>query len=222
MVRLKSAAMLFGASLLLAPLVPAHADWSHKGGHWGPGGGAPAYHGGWGHGYSGGHGYYGYGAWPIFAVGAAVVGVAAAIVTAPFVLLNAAVNAPYYGPTPGYAPPPASYQGYAPPRPSYHPGYAPPPASYNTPGPGAYGAPSASYSTVPPDYVGPAAGTYYAPPARTYAPRPPSGYYAGGYNGAPANYAQAYSAPRPQTQYQTSAYYGSPSSAPRYSYDYGR
>jgi hypothetical protein len=72
--------------------------------------------------------------WGIGALGAAVVGTAAAIATAPFVAL---APRPYYGAPPAYyAPPPAYY----PPPQAY---YAPPPAYYAPPGyyaqPGYYG-----------------------------------------------------------------------------------
>jgi hypothetical protein len=69
------------------------------------------------------HHHGGPGFWP-FAVGAAVLGTAAAIATAPFAVV---------------APPPAPYPAY---------GYAPPPSAYGPP-PGAYYAP---YGYGPPPY----------------------------------------------------------------------
>ena len=94
--------------------------------------------------------HYHYGV--IGVLGAAIVGAAAAVATAPFRALGA-VTAPLAAP--GY---------YAPPRAYYGPGpyYAPPPAYYVPP---------------PPAYYGPPPG-YYAPPA--YGPPaygPPPGYY---------------------------------------------
>ncbi len=78
--------------------------------------------------------YYRHGYGPLFGIGvlgAAVVGTAAAIATAPFALLGAR---PYYAAPPAYyAPPPAYY--YGPPR-GY---YAPPPAYYRPPAPYYYG-----------------------------------------------------------------------------------
>jgi len=80
--------------------------------------------------------YYRHGGvfWGIGALGAAVVGTAAAIATGPLVAL---APRPYYGAPPAYyAPPPAYY----PPPQAY---YAPPPAYYAPPGyyaaPGYYG-----------------------------------------------------------------------------------
>jgi hypothetical protein len=106
------------------------------------------------HGHDFGHGggrHFGHGGGPV----GAVVGLAAAIVTAPFALIAAAAeSAPAYG-GPAYAPAP-SY--YAPPRAYYPPpAYAPPPAYY------------------PPAYAPPPA--YYAPPASYYPPPPPPAYY---------------------------------------------
>ena len=76
---------LVATALALAPVAPAFAGGSyHHGGHGS-------------HGYHGYHGGYGYGAWPVFGLAAAVIGTAAAIVTAPIALLAAAANAPYYG-----------------------------------------------------------------------------------------------------------------------------
>ena len=185
MLRRKAAPLALGISLALAPLASAHADWSHHGG-------------GWGHGYYGGHGYV----WPA-AVAGAVVGTAAAIITAPFALLNAAVNAPYYAPPP-------SYPAYNPPT------YYAPPSGYNAP---------SGYYNVPPDYTYPTGGAYYAPQAPAYASRPTTGYYAaqsGTYGGAPGYYGQPYSTPRAPTEYAASDYYGSQPYTQNYPYDYGR
>src|SRR6266851_7964188 len=100
---------LVGVALALAPLSSAFADdrhgnWGH-GSHWGGGHGNGGYavsggrgYGGYGYGY-GGHGCYGC-FWPLALAGAvvgAVVNTAAVVVAAPFVALNAAANAPYYG-----------------------------------------------------------------------------------------------------------------------------
>ena len=92
-----------------------------------------------GHDYGRGHGH-GFG--PFGAI-AAVVGVAAAIVTAPFVFAAEAVRpvapAPVYYPQPAYYYPPA--QTYAPP-PAYN--YGPPPGYYAPPS-GYYPAPQPYY-----------------------------------------------------------------------------
>jgi len=135
-------------------------------------------------------------------VAGAVVGTAAAIITAPFALLNAAVNAPYYAPPP-------SYPAYSPPT------YYAPPSGYNAP---------SGYYDVPPDYRYPTGGAYYAPQAPAYASRPTTGYYAAqsGYGGAPGYYGQPYSTPRAPAEYAPSDYYGSQPYAPNYQYDYGR
>jgi hypothetical protein len=219
MIRFKAVALgsLIGVALALAPLSSAFADdRSHnghwvRGGHWGHGQTAYVVHGGYygGHAYGGHGGYYGYGAWPIFGLGAAVVGAAAAIVTAPFALLAAAANAPYYGPA--YSAPPVTYN-------------TAPPAYYGAPAaPAYYDAPAApTYAPPPVSYSPPAAPAYYAPPARYYAP-PAVGYY--GAPAAPAYYAppaaQAYYGARAVPAYYAPppGYYGQPSTAPGYSYD---
>ncbi len=110
MIKYKAVALdgLIGAALALAPLSSAYADQRVHGGHWGNGGRVQV-------GYAGHGGYgYGYGLWPVFGLAAAVVGTAAAIVTAPFAILAAAANAPYYGPAPGYAAPPVTYHAAPP------------------------------------------------------------------------------------------------------------
>ena len=91
---------LVATMLAFAP-VTATAGGYYRGGHHG------GYHGGSHH---GGHGYYGGGyryGWPLFGLAAAVVGTAAAIVTAPIALVAAAANAPYYPPQ-SYAAPRAA------------------------------------------------------------------------------------------------------------------
>ena len=105
---------LVGVALALAPLSSAFADTrsnrhSGHGGNWGGGHGHASYavHG---YGY-GGHGCYGC-LWP-FGLAAAVVTTTAAVVTLPFVALNAAVNAPYYAS-------PAEQKACAAPRVSTH------------------------------------------------------------------------------------------------------
>src|SRR5438552_17062418 len=95
---------LVGVALALAPLSSAFAD-NRFHGHWGHGGQWGGGHGNGGYSVHGGHGYGGhgcYGCWWPLGLAAAVVGTAAAVVTAPFVALASAANAPYY-----YAPPPA-------------------------------------------------------------------------------------------------------------------
>src|SRR6202795_4070564 len=93
MIRFKAVTLvsLVGVGLALAPLSSAFADIGFRNGQWGhgghaqvgdPGNGGYGGHGGYyggayGHG-SGVHGGY-YGAWPLFGLGAAVVGAAAAI-----------------------------------------------------------------------------------------------------------------------------------------------
>ena len=109
---------LVATALAVAPLASAEAGW---------------------HGH---HGYYRHGGcWFVGCVVGAVVGTAAAIATAPFVVAGAALGDPPpprpYGPPPGYygPPPPQAYYGprgyypppgYGPPPPGYAPGYAPP------------------------------------------------------------------------------------------------
>lgn len=120
---------LVAAALTLAPTSPAFAG----GGYYG-------------------HAGYGYRAWPVVGLAAAVVGTVAAIVAAPIVALAAAANAPYYGPPQGYGP---------------LPDYAQPPVAYGAP-------------VAPAYYYGPpVAPAYYAPPAATvyYAPRVAAVYY---------------------------------------------
>jgi hypothetical protein len=95
MVKSKAVALgsLVGVALALAPLSPAFADnrfHGHWGGgsHWGHGGQWGGGHGNGGYAFRGGHGYGGHGCygcfWPL-GLAAAVVGTAAAVVTAPFV-----------------------------------------------------------------------------------------------------------------------------------------
>ncbi len=177
-------------ALALAPISSAFAGGSNNGWHGNNWHGNGWHGGGWGWG------------WPVVALTAAVVGTAAALITAPFAAAASIANQPayYYGPAP--VAPPVSYNA-----PSY---YAPPqaPAYQGPSGPANYG------QAVPPDYYAqqaptnyngqpgpvyynqPAAPVYYAPPVTTvytrpapayyrgyYAPRPV--YYAGGYYGAP-------------------------------------
>ena len=129
-------------------------------------------HGGYGHGGGNGGYGYGYGYNPVVGLATALVGVAAAIITAPITILAAVANAPYYGPGTDYSAGPAAYGG--------------PPVA-----PGYYGAPVAPVYYAPPAspvYYGPPAVTYYSPPVVTYyGPPPVRGYYgtAGrGYYGA--------------------------------------
>lgn len=109
-----------------------------------------------GHRFGHGHGH-GYGGGPVGAV-AAVVGVAAAIVAAPFLIIRAATEsvqpAPAYYPQQAYYPPPAG------------PGY-PPPAYYPPPPPPGYAQPPAYNYGPPPGYY---------PPPPTYYPAPPAYY----------------------------------------------
>ncbi|MEP6701559.1 MAG: hypothetical protein ABJB04_01130 [Betaproteobacteria bacterium] len=106
---------------------------------------------------------------PIVGLAEAIVGVAAAVITAPIVIVASianAANAPYYGPARVYAAPAAYPESqYSAPAPAY---YAPPARAY-------YGPPSGTvYSSAPP-----APRNYYAPPAAAYYPPPaPPGYYA--------------------------------------------
>jgi hypothetical protein len=135
---------LVAAALAVAPLASAEAGW---------------------HGH---HGYYRHGGcWFVGCVVGAVVGTAAAVATAPFVVAGAALGDPPpprpYGPPPGYygPPPPPAYYG---PR-----GYYPPPG-YG-PGPG-YG-PQSGYGP-PPGYSQQAPG--YGPPPGPQQEGPPPGY----------------------------------------------
>jgi hypothetical protein len=117
-----------------------------------------------GHGFGHGHGHgFGHGAGPVGAV-AAVVGLAAAIMTAPlWMIAEAAQSEPvapaYYPPQAYYAPParaaypPAAYYRPAYP-PAYPPNYAPPAPVYN------YGPPPGYYPPPPPAYY-PAPQGYY-------------------------------------------------------------
>ncbi|MEO9161228.1 MAG: hypothetical protein ABI349_02320 [Casimicrobiaceae bacterium] len=155
MIKFKAVALgsLVGVALVFAPLSSAFADQRFHGGHWGHG--------------------YGYGAWPVIGLAVAVVGTAAAIVTAPFAIASTVANGLYYGPVPSYAAAPVRY--YDAPPPAY---YAPPARAYYSP-PTAqvyYGAP------VAPAYHGPSARTYYDTRRAYYAPRPvqygqPPDYY---------------------------------------------
>ena len=129
------------------------------------------------HGFHGGRGYYHHGPGLIgglialpFVVGAAVIGTAAAIATAPF-------NDGYYDqPGPGYYQQPAP-SAYYPPQPAYYP---PQPAYYAP-------APRVVYSQPPPVYYAPPPRVvyvqprvvyrpYYAPPPPAYYEQAPSGY----------------------------------------------
>ena len=179
-------------ALALAPVSSAFAGGPYNGGH--------------GNDWHGGYRYYGWGAWPLVALTAAVVGTAAAIITAPIAVIANAANAPYYyGPAPTYVPP-ASYNApsyYAPPQgpayqgqagPAYY-GQSVPPDYYAQQAPGYYNAPS-----VPAYYGQPAPQAYYAPPvANYYGARPAPAYYV-------AN--RGYYGPRPV--YYANGYYGAP------------
>ena len=121
------------------------------------------------HGFHGGRGYYHHGPGLIgglialpFVVGAAVIGTAAAIATAPF-------NDGYYDqPGPGYYQPAPS--AYYPPQPAYYP---PQPAYYAP-------APRVVYSQPPPVYYAPPPRVVYAQPRVVYRPYyapPPPAYY---------------------------------------------
>jgi hypothetical protein len=126
-----------------------------------PVGSALAHGHGSGHGYGHGHGF-GRGAGPI----GAVVGLAAAIVTAPLWIIAAAAQseppAPayypqqaYYAPPAGAAYPPVAYYPPAYPRDYAPPAYAPPPPTYN------YGPPPGYYPPPPPPAYYPAPQGYY-------------------------------------------------------------
>ncbi|HEY4999312.1 MAG TPA: hypothetical protein VII36_09220, partial [Usitatibacter sp.] len=88
MIKYKAVALssLVGAAIALAPVSSAFADQRFHGGH-----AHVRYAGHGGYGYQG-HGHGGYG-WPLFGLAAAVVGTAAAIVTAPVAILAAAAEA---------------------------------------------------------------------------------------------------------------------------------
>ena len=120
------------------------------------------------HGFHGGRGYYHHGPGLIgglialpFVVGAAVIGTAAAIATAPF-------NDGYYDqPGPGY------YQ----PGPGY---YQPAPSAYYPQQPAYYApAPRVIYSQPPPVYYAPPPRVVYVQPRVVYRPyyAPPPAYY---------------------------------------------
>ncbi len=128
------------------------------------------------HGFHGGRGYYHHGPGLIgglialpFVVGAAVIGTAAAIATAPF-------NDGYYDqPEPGYYQPgPGYYQpapsAYYPPQPAY---YAPAPRVVYSQPPPVYYAPPPRVVYVQPRVV---YRQYYAPPPPAYYEQAPSGY----------------------------------------------
>ena len=186
-----------GVTLVLAPLSSASADQRFHDGHRGRG--APAHVGYAGH---GGYGY-GYGVWPVFGLAAAVVGTAAAIVTAPFAILAAVASGPYYGPAPGYAAPSVTYNDA-------------PPAYYGTPAaPAYYNAPAAPAYYVPParSYSRAAAPVYSGPPARAYYRQPPPGDY---------DPRQAYYTPRAIQYGPPPDYYRQYSPAPRHYYEDGR
>ncbi len=125
------------ATLAAAPLSPAsaHDHWGRRGGHGGPGIFFP------------------------LAIAGAVVGTAAAIVTAPVRALADAASAPVYAapaPAPVYAAPaPAYYAAPAPQAPAYYapqqqaPAYYPPPPQAYYPPPAAY-SPPPGYAYYPP------------------------------------------------------------------------
>ena len=102
--------------------------------------------------------------WPIAAAAtltAAVVGTAAAVITAPLALVAAAANAPYAYYREPYVGPAAVFNGA--------PAYSAAPVTY-------YEAPARTVYAAPPSPV------YYAPPVRYYAPAPvyyapPARYY---------------------------------------------
>ena len=153
----------FAVMLAIAPMACAFASGDHR------------WHG---------HGYV---AWP-FGLAAAVVGTAAAIVTAPIAILAAAANGPYYAPPPvaynGYSYPPAAPAYYGPPvAPAYYP-----PAQFYPPAPSAYyGSPAPQAYYAPRGYYGPPAiVAYYA------RPEPPPRYV---YNAPPSNHAPRYDGP---------------------------
>jgi hypothetical protein len=186
-------AVLGGAlalALTVAPISSAIAGGGHHGGGYGHGGYA--------------YGGYGYGFNPVYGLATALVGVAAAVVTAPIAILAAVANAPYYGPGPGYPAAPAAYgvppvaQGYdgavgaayyAGPvaSPAYY--VAPPVTYYNPPVAAYYGAPAPAYYAAPAAaYYGPPRGRgYYAPVNRGYYGSPGRGYY-GNANGSAPGY----------------------------------
>ena len=126
----------------------------------------------------GGRHYYGNPFYPIVGLAAAVVGTAAAVLTLPFVAIDAALRAPgYYPPSQGYAPapaygpPPVAHDDYVPTEPYYAPPAPAPQAYYPE---AYYPAPAVTY------YAAPEVPYYYARPAPYYAPR---AVYYGGYGG---------------------------------------
>ncbi len=168
-------ASVLAMALVAAPISSAFANGRHYGGYGGYGG------------------YYG-GALALGLAGA-VVGTAAALITAPFALARSGSAAPVYyaGPAPAY-PVATRYYG-APVAPAY---YGPSVASayYGPPvAPAYYAPPTASFY-----YGAPVAPVYYAPPLRSayYAPRP--AYYSPrpAYRGPPMRY---YAAPGPRYYY---------------------
>jgi hypothetical protein len=128
------------------------------------------------HGFHGGRGYYHHGPGLIgglialpFVVGAAVIGTAAAIATAPF--NDGYYDQPgpgYYQPGPGYYQPAPS--AYYPPQPAY---YAPAPRVVYSQPPPVYYAPPPRVVYVQPRVV---YRPYYAPPPPAYYEQAPSGY----------------------------------------------
>jgi hypothetical protein len=175
-------AVLGGAlalALMVAPISSAIAGGGHHGGGYG--------HGGYG------YGGYGYGFNPVYGLATALVGVAAAVVTAPIAILAAVANAPYYGQGPGYPAAPAAYgvppvaQGYdGAVGAAYYAGPVASPAYYGAPAPAYYAAPAAAY------YVAPYGRGYYAPVNRGYYGSPGRGYYGNANGSAPGynNYAR--------------------------------
>jgi hypothetical protein len=123
------------------------------------------------------HRYHGNPFWPVTSLAAAVVGTAAAIVTAPLVIASAVANAPYYAPAPAYVAPVAVFNGgqpvyYSAPQPqAYY--YPPAPTTYYSPPP----APVYYSRPAAPVYYGPPVVRYYAPPAAVYYTPAPRYYY---------------------------------------------
>ena len=160
-------ASVLAIALLAAPISSAFANGRH-------------------HGAYGSYGVY-YGGALALGLASAVVGTAAALITAPIALLAAAAQAPVYygGPAPAYPVAPTAYYG-APIAPAYYaprvaPAYSGPPAAsvyYNAPvAPVYYGPPiTAAYYAPRPAYYAPRP-TYYGPPVRYYAVPRPRYYY---------------------------------------------
>jgi hypothetical protein len=141
--------------------------------------------------------YYGN---PFYGLASAIVGTAAAIVTLPFAIVNAAIRAPgYYAPAPGYAP---AYG--APPAYGAGPAYGAAPAYGDAPG---YAPPSAYYPVRPAYYGGYRGQGSYAAPN--------TGHYANQYPSRPAAYAQRNGGNTPNYNQGTSPRptYGPPSVA---------